>query len=116
MVTSSDEEEADIENISPFDYKPRMYCSSELKYPSSTYVCFLFTSHNLYVCKNNHIQLGVYYGFANFELCHVVTINICFLYDCRCVYKSPKLFIVLYESHNYIESICETKCTNMLCV
>ena len=24
MVTSSDEEEADIENISPFDYKPRM--------------------------------------------------------------------------------------------
>ena len=56
MVTSSDEEEADIENISPFDYKPRMYCSSELKYPSSTYVYFLFTSHFMYVCQNNQFQ------------------------------------------------------------
>ena len=41
MVTSSDEEEADIENISPFDYKPRMYCSSELKYPKHKYVLFI---------------------------------------------------------------------------
>ena len=65
MVTSSDEEEADIENISPFDYKPRMYCSSELQYPShGINMYFLFTSHNLYVCKNNQFPTGVYQRFC----------------------------------------------------
>ena len=50
MVTSSDEEEADIENISPFDYKPRMYCSSEIKVPLARQKYVLFIHITQPVC------------------------------------------------------------------
>ena len=64
MVTSSDEEEADIENISPFDYKPRMYCSSELKDPFR-HMCAFYSHHTTCMCvKTINFKLGVYQWFC----------------------------------------------------